>query len=93
MLIGPPENKEDDNKVLKLFFSKNGKTVICGGSTASVVSKYLKKPMRVRQDSGNEEVPDMSSIEGVDYVTEGVITLKKSCGINPRVFKKSNVLP
>jgi hypothetical protein len=77
MLVGPPENKEDDNKVLKLFFSKNGKKVICGGSTASVVSKYLKKPMRVIQDSGNEEIPDMASIEGVDYVTEGIITLKK----------------
>jgi len=77
MLIGPPENKEDDNKVLKLFFSKNGKTVICGGSTASVVSKYLNKPMRVIQDSGNVEIPDMASIEGVDYVTEGIITLKK----------------
>ena len=77
MLIGTPENKEDDDKVLKLFFSKNGKSVICGGSTASVVSKYLNKPMRVIQDSGNEEVPDMASIEGVDYVTEGIITLKK----------------
>jgi len=77
MLIGPPENKEDDNKVLKLFFSKNGKTVICGGSTASVVSKYLNKPMRVIQDSGNVEIPDMASIQGVDYVTEGIITLKK----------------
>jgi len=77
MLIGPPENKEDDNRVLKLFFSKNGKTVICGGSTACVVSKYLNKPMRVIQDSGNGEIPDMASIEGVDYVTEGIITLKK----------------
>lgn len=77
MLIGPPENKEDDNKVLKLFFSKNGKTVVCGGSTANVVSKYLNKPMKVIQDSGNEEIPDMASIEGVDYVTEGIITLKK----------------
>ena len=89
MLVGPPENKEDDNKVLKLFFSKNGKTVVCGGSTASVVSKYLNKPMRVIQDSGNEEIPDMASIEGVDYVTEGIITLKKvveliqSCSKNP----------
>lgn len=77
MLIGPPENKEDDNKVLKLFFSKNGKTVICGGSTASVVSKYLNKPVMIIQGSGNEEVPNMSSIEGVDYVTEGIVTLKK----------------
>ena len=93
MLIGPPENKEDDNKVLKLFFSKNGKTVICGGSTASVVSKYLKKPMRVIQDSGNEEIPDMASIEGVDYVTEGIITLKKVVELILELFKKSNVLP
>jgi hypothetical protein len=77
MLIGPPENKEDDNKVLNLFFSKKGKKVICGGSTAKVVSNYLKKPIRVIQGSGNEEIPDMSSIEGVDYVTEGVITLNK----------------
>lgn len=77
MLIGPPENKEDDNKILKLFFSKNGKSVVCGGSTANVVSKYLNKPIRVIQDSGNAEIPDMSSIEGVDYVTEGIITLKK----------------
>lgn len=77
MLIGPPENKEDDNKILKIFFSKNGKSVVCGGSTANVVSKYLNKPIRVIQDSGNAEIPDMSSIEGVDYVTEGIITLKK----------------
>lgn len=77
MLIGPPENKEDDNKVLNLFFSKNGKKVICGGSTAKVVSNYLRKPIRVIQGSGNEEIPDMSSIDGLDYVTEGIITLKK----------------
>lgn len=74
MLIGPSPNREDDNKVLKLFFSKNGKTVICGGSTASVVSKYLNKSMRVVQNSGNEEAPDMASIEGVNYVIEGIIT-------------------
>lgn len=77
MLIGPPENKEDDNRVLKLFFSKNGKTVVCGGSTARVVGNYLNKPIRIIQDSGNGEIPNMSSIEGVDYVTEGIITLKK----------------
>lgn len=77
MLIGTPENKEDDNKILKLFFSKNGKKVICGGSTASVVSEYLKKPVKVIQGSGNEEIPDRASIEGIDYVTEGIITLKR----------------
>ena len=34
ILVGPPENREDDNSVLKLFFAKAGLRVICGGTTA-----------------------------------------------------------
>ena len=77
MLVGPPENKEDDNRVLKLFFAKEGTRVVCGGSTAHAVSKYRQKPLTVVADSQTEEIPAMSRIEDVDYVTEGVITLNK----------------
>ena len=77
MLVGPPENKEDDNRVLKLFFAKEGIRVVCGGSTANAVSKYLQKPLVAIADSRTSGIPVMSRIENVDYVTEGVITLKK----------------
>lgn len=77
MLVGPPENKEDDNRVLKLFFSKEGIRVVCGGSTAHAVSKYLQKPLIAMTDSQTDEIPAMGRIENVDYVTEGIITLKK----------------
>lgn len=77
LLVGPPENKEDDNRVLKLFFAKAGIRVVCGGSTASAVSKYLQKPLIAIADSQTAEIPIMSRLENVDYVTEGVITLKK----------------
>lgn len=77
MLVGPPENKEDDNRVLKLFFAKEGIRVVCGGSTAHAVSKYQGKPLVAVEDSETEEIPAMGRIENVDYVTEGVITLKK----------------
>jgi len=77
MLVGPPENKEDDNRILKLFFAKEGIRVVCGGSTAHAVSKYQQKPLIVIEDSKTDEIPVMSRIENVDYVTEGVITLKK----------------
>ena len=77
MLVGPPENKEDDNRILKLFFAKEGIRVVCGGSTAHAVSKYQQKPIFAVEDSKTEEIPAMSRIENVDYVTEGIITLKK----------------
>ncbi len=78
MLVGPPENKEDDNRVLKMFFAKEGLRVVCGGSTAQAVSKYLQKPVVVDQGGAVAGIPAMSRIENVDCVTEGVITLKKA---------------
>lgn len=77
ILIGPPKNQEEDNRILKLFFTKKGKRVVCGGTTASTVGKYLAVPVTMVPDSESEEIPAMSAIKGVDLVTEGVITLKK----------------
>lgn len=81
MLIGPPKNKRDDEQVLKLFFHKEGYHIVSGGNTSKMVSRYLDKPVVVQTGSGNAEVPDMALIEGVDMVTEGVITLEKVCEI------------
>jgi hypothetical protein len=76
IMIGPPKKRDEDKQILKLFFTKDGKRVVCGGTTASTVSKYLNVPVVPIFESGNEEIPAMATIEGVDLVTEGVITLK-----------------
>lgn len=81
LLIGPPKHKRDDERVLQLFFRKEGYHVVSGGNTSKMVSRYLGKPVEVQMGSGNEEVPDMATMEGVDMVTEGVITLEKVCEI------------
>ena len=78
IMIGPPERRDDDDKVFRLFFSKSGKKIVCGGSTAQAVSQYLRRPLTVVEDSGTELVPDMGRIEGVDLVTEGVLTLRQA---------------
>lgn len=77
IIIGPPKNPADDTKVLDLFFGKAGRHIVCGGSTSNMVSRYLGKPIEVQYGTGTGDVPDMASIEGVDMVTEGVITLEK----------------
>ncbi len=77
VLIGPSENKEDDAKMLSLFFSKEGKHIVCGGSTSHMVAQYLKKDLILSQDSPSDDIPPTSMIEGVDLVTEGAVTINK----------------
>ncbi len=91
LMIGPPEHKEDDNKVLKLFFSRKGKKIICGGTTAKIVSRYLNKPIVINNNTCNEETPSTACIEGVDLVTEGVITLEKVLNIAKQYSVTSNI--
>lgn len=77
LIIGPPESKQDDEKILKLFFSKDGKKIVCGGTTAQIVSKYLHTPVKVSSNYVDPLVPATGCIEGVDLVTEGVVTIGK----------------
>lgn len=75
VMLGPPRDRADDEKILRLFFSLKGRHVVCGGTTAHAVSKFLDKPIRVLDETGSEDTPPAASIQGVDLVTEGVITL------------------
>ena len=77
LLFGPPANRNDCNKMLSLFFSKEGKHIICGGTTSSIAAEYLHKRVVPKLDYLDPEVPPIAEIEGVDLVTEGVITINK----------------
>ncbi len=77
ILFGPPSNRDDCDRMMSLFFSKEGKHIICGGTTSSIASKYLRKPLKATLDFGNSDVPPIAKLEGVDLVTEGVITVNK----------------
>ena len=77
MLFGPPSNRDDADRMMSLFFSKEGKHIICGGTTSSIAAKYLNKPIRASLNFEMSDVPPIAEIEGVDLVTEGVITVNK----------------
>ena len=77
ILFGPPSNRDDCNRMMSLFFSKEGKHIVSGGTTASIVSKWLKKPLVPSLCFDKSNIPPIASIEGVDLVTEGVITMNK----------------
>lgn len=77
ILFGPPRNHSDSDRMMSLFFSKEGKHIICGGTTASIAAKYLGKPLIPSLNFESNEIPPTATIEGVDLVTEGIITINK----------------
>ena len=77
ILFGPPRNRDDCDRMMSLFFSKDGKHIVCGGTTSSIAAKYLGKPVKASLNFERSDVPPIAEIEGVDLVTEGVITINK----------------
>ena len=77
LLFGPPSNRDDCDRMMSLFFSKGGKHIVCGGTTSSIAAKWLGKPIRATLNYESSDVPPTAEIEGVDLVTEGVITINK----------------
>ena len=77
MLFGPPSNRDDAERMMSLFFSKEGKHIICGGTTSSIAAKYLGKELRPTLRFEKSDVPPIAEIDGVDLVTEGVITVNR----------------
>lgn len=77
LLIGPPANKEDCSKMMSLFFSKEGKHIVCGGTTSTIAADFLEKELVPDLNFFDPDIPPTATIEGVDLVTEGVITISK----------------
>lgn len=63
--------------MMTLFFSKEGKHIVCGGTTSTLTGQFLGKPVIPCLDYISPDIPPMATIEGVDIVTEGVITISK----------------
>ena len=77
LLFGPPQNRDDGERMMSLFFSKEGKHIVCGGTTSSIAAKYLGKTVKASLNFERSDIPPIAEIEGVDLVTEGVITVNR----------------
>lgn len=77
LIIGPPADPAELNKMMTLFFAKEGKHIVCGGTTSSLAAKFLGKEVRTGMDYPDPDIPPISEIDGVDLVTEGVITINR----------------
>ena len=78
IFTGPPRSKEDDERLMHDFMHAEGKKVVAGGTTANIAARVLEKEIITKADSRNPDVPPIATLEGIDLVTEGVLTLGKA---------------
>ncbi len=77
IFTGPPKDKADDDRLMHEFMRSEGKKVVSGGTSSNIAARFLGKEIITRPDSADPDVPPAAEIEGIDLVTEGVLTLGK----------------
>lgn len=77
IFTGPPYHQNKDNYYAKYFIEFNGKKAISGGTTANIISRELNIPVIPDMSTSTGKLPGLSKMEGIDLVTEGILTLTK----------------
>ena len=78
IFTGPPYHQSKDAEYARMFANFKGKKAICGGTTANLISRELNRPITMDTTISIGKLPSCSYMDGVDLVTEGVLTLTKT---------------
>jgi hypothetical protein len=75
-MTGAPFNRAHDNDLGKMAERTLGRKVICGGTTANIISRMLDRPIQIdMRQQLHSKVPPSARMDGFDLVTEGILTL------------------
>ena len=78
VFTGPPYHQQKDKEYAEMFANFKGKKAIAGGTTANLISRELNRPITMDTTISIGKLPSCSYMEGVDLVTEGILTLTKT---------------
>jgi len=72
---GPPFTEAKDKYLAEIIRDYKGKKIVCGGTTSKIVSRELNLEILIDLNNVIADLPPSSKMEGIDLVTEGIITL------------------
>lgn len=75
VMTGPPFDEDKDKEIAELISMYEGRTAICGGTTANIIERELCLKCEIDKSTFDEDIPMASLMEGIDLVTEGILTL------------------
>lgn len=74
---GPPYEKDKDVELGNKVRHFQGKKIVCGATTADIVSRELDKKITDSFEFDDPDLPPISYMDGIDLITEGILTLGK----------------
>jgi hypothetical protein len=77
IVTGPPYEKENDRELGDAVRAFKGKKVVCGATTADIIARELGAEIEDNLVFDDPELPPVSHMEGMDLVTEGILTISK----------------
>ena len=72
---GPPYEQHKDKYLANKVKDYKGDVILCGGTTAGIVSRELDREVSVLMGRDPSGLPNESTMDGVDMITEGVLTM------------------
>ncbi|MDD4683780.1 MAG: SpoIIE family protein phosphatase [Bacteroidales bacterium] len=86
---GPPFTEAKDKYLAEIIRDYKGKKIVCGGTTSKIVSRELGLEIIIDLNDVIAGLPPSSKMEGIDLVTEGIITLGSLASILEEDFPKN----
>lgn len=93
LMTGPAQDPKEDAQMVQYFMSGDEMTkhIVCGGTSATILSRVLNRRLDVSMDYVDPEIPPVAYIDGVELVTEGVLTLNRVIQLLKRYVKNEAV--
>ena len=93
IMVGPPVDKEKDDFYIQHFLEGPSKKIVCGGTSSTIVARYLKTELKTSFDFPDKDVPPIGYINGIDLTTEGVLTLRRLLQMLEKYISISDLTP
>ncbi|PKK89829.1 MAG: serine/threonine protein phosphatase [Candidatus Wallbacteria bacterium HGW-Wallbacteria-1] len=78
LVSGPPYDQTRDGEVAFRIDTFSGRTAVCGGTTANILSRELNREVSTNLGRPRGDLPPVSVMDGIDLVTEGILTLTRA---------------
>ena len=93
IMVGPPVDKEKDDYYIQHFLEGTSKKIVCGGTSSTIVARYLKTELKTSFEFPDKEVPPIGYIKGIDLTTEGVLTLRRLLQLSEKYVSIDDLTP
>ncbi len=74
---GPPQEEQSDSEFAGILEAFTGKKIICGATTSDIIAREWGKEITDSNIITDPELPPISHMDGVELITEGILTLSK----------------